>query len=133
MNRGVLADAGPLYAAADPADQYHDRARTDLERLGGERRPVVVSYPTLIESQGLVLRRLGTQASTRWLTQVVAEVVLVNPADEDYLDAVALLGSFPDQRLTLTDAVVAVISRNLGLAVWTFDHHFDVMRVPVWR
>jgi predicted nucleic acid-binding protein len=31
------------------------------------------------------------------------------------------------------DAVTAVLARRLELPVWTYDHHFDVMRIAVWR
>jgi predicted nucleic acid-binding protein len=33
----------------------------------------------------------------------------------------------------LFDATVAVLAQRTGSQVWTYDHHFDVMRVPVWR
>jgi predicted nucleic acid-binding protein len=41
--------------------------------------------------------------------------------------------ALPDQRITLFDATIAAVAANLGLEVWTYNHHFDVMRVPVWR
>ena len=56
MNRGVLADVGPLFAAIDPTDQYHRRAVDELARLIAERRSIVLSYSTLVEGQGLILR-----------------------------------------------------------------------------
>lgn len=28
---------------------------------------------------------------------------------------------------------VATLALRLGLEVWTYDHHFDVMSVAVWR
>ena len=133
MNRGILADAGPLYAAVDRDDQYHFRALGDLDRITRERRPIVIAYSTLVEGQGLIMRRLGIGASTRWLAQVVRDVVLVNPEPEHYLAAVMLLGNHTDQRLTLADAVLAVMSRDLALPVWTFDHHFDILQASVWR
>ena len=40
---------------------------------------------------------------------------------------------YPDQPITLFDALLAVMSERFDLPVWTFDHHFDVMRVAVWR
>ena len=55
MNRGVLADTGPLFAAVDPTDQHHRRAVAELARLEQERRPTIVAYPTLVEGQGLIL------------------------------------------------------------------------------
>ncbi len=44
MNRGVIADTGPLYAAADRDDQYHLRAQREVERLTREQRELIVSW-----------------------------------------------------------------------------------------
>ena len=44
-----------------------------------------------------------------------------------------LLDLFLDQDLSLFDAVTAALSDRLGLPVWTFDHHFELMRRPLWR
>jgi predicted nucleic acid-binding protein len=38
-----------------------------------------------------------------------------------------------DQNLTLVDATLAALASRLKIEVWTYDHHFDLMRVPVWR
>jgi predicted nucleic acid-binding protein len=59
----VLADTGPLYAAADPDDAHHKRARRELSRLGAARYEVVVAYPILFEAYTLVLFRLGESAA----------------------------------------------------------------------
>jgi predicted nucleic acid-binding protein len=133
MRRSVLADTGPLYAAADPDDQYHERAQTELERLNRERRAVAVAYPILLESYTLVLYRLGKQVASKWLGETMEGASLINPSAEDYRAAVAKVLSFEDQRITLFDATVAVLAQRSRLQVWTYDHHFDVMRVPVWR
>ena len=55
MKRAILADTGPLYAAADPDDAHHERAQRELERLAREKREVVLAYPTLLEAYTLVL------------------------------------------------------------------------------
>jgi predicted nucleic acid-binding protein len=44
-----------------------------------------------------------------------------------------LIDRFPGRRITLTDAVLATMSPRLRLPVWTYDHHFDIMQVEVWR
>ncbi len=36
MTRSVLADTGPLYAAVDADDQYHERAQGQLQALENE-------------------------------------------------------------------------------------------------
>lgn len=133
MTGGVLADVGPLYAAIDPTDQFFQRANEELAQLNSERRSISVSYTTVVEGHGLILRRIGVQVASRWLAQILADAVLVIPDPEDYLAAATLLGHLPDQRITLADGVVAVVGLRLRLPVWTYDHHFDVMQVPIWR
>jgi len=51
----------------------------------------------------------------------------VNPIAEDYRQAIAKVQSLRDQPITLFDALVAALAHRLGLEVWTYDHHFDVM------
>ena len=132
MIRGVLADAGPLFAAVDEADEHHLEALRQLEALEHERRTVVIPYPILLEAYSLVLYRLGVTAAHKWIT-LMAPASLINPDPEDYGRAVVMVRNLPDQRITLVDATLAALSLRLGLEVWTYDHHFDVMRVPVWR
>lgn len=128
----MVADTGPLYAAADPDDAHHRRAKRELSRLAGGQKEVVVAYPTLLEAYTLILFRLGQSAALNWLEEM-AGAVLVNPIAEDYRQAVAKVQSLKDQPITLFDALVATLARRLSLEVWTYDHHFDAMRVAVWR
>ncbi len=51
MSRAVIADVGPLYAAADPDDAYRGRAQRELRRLASEGREVLLAYPTLLGRQ----------------------------------------------------------------------------------
>jgi len=129
----VLADTGPLYAALDPSDDNHDRAREDVERLNSEGFGVAVAYTTLCECYSLVLYKLGIEVTRGWLAEVQERASLVNPTLEDFGEAAALLRSYEDQALSLFDAAAAALSRRLGLSVWTYDHHFDVVRAEVWR
>ncbi len=128
----MLADTGPLYASADPDDAYHKQAQQELRQLAREKREVVVAYPTLLEAYSLVLFRLGKSAASHWLTDM-ANATLVNPSAEDYRQAVTRTRALADQPVSLFDAVAAALATRLGLEVWTYDHHFDLMRVAVWR
>jgi predicted nucleic acid-binding protein len=132
MTRAVLADTGPLYAAVDPHDAHHKQAVAELRKLDREKREVVVAYPILLEAYTIVLHRLGRNTAADWLTDM-ADAALVNPTPEDYRRALARIGALADQPFTLFDATVAALAVRLDLAVWTYDHHFDGMRVPVWR
>jgi predicted nucleic acid-binding protein len=133
MRQAVIADTGPLYAAVDPDDQYHRRAQRELKRLVRDRHELVIAYPTLLESYTLLLYRLGREVAKAWLDEVLTRAALVNPTPEDYRDAATKVRAFTDQEITLFDAAVAVLANRLGLTVWTYDHHFDVMRAAVWR
>jgi predicted nucleic acid-binding protein len=132
LRRAVIADTGPLYAAVDPHDGYHQRAIEQLQKLAREKWEIIVPFPTLLEAYSLVLPRLGIKAANKWLAET-ASAILLNPTAEDYRQAVSRARSFSDQSISLFDATVAVVATRLALEVWTYDHHFDVMRVPVWR
>jgi len=94
---------------------------------------VGVAYPTLLEAYTLILYRLGRQPASNWLNDILIGTTLLNPTPEDYVDAVRRVAIFEDQPITLSDATVAAMSHRLGLEVWTYDHHFDLMRAAVWR
>jgi predicted nucleic acid-binding protein len=130
--RAVLADSTPLYAAVDEADERHERASDDLRKLDREKRVIIVAYPILLEAHALVLLRLGTAAAHEWLT-LMSDAAVINPEPEDYRLAISRIRALPDQKITLYDATLGILASRMGLPVWTYDHHFDVMRVPVWR
>jgi len=133
VRHAVLADTGPLYAVVDPRDNRFGRAREDVARLNSERLSVVVSYPILCESYSLILHRLGVDRARSWLEEIRDRASLLNPSIRDYEAASDLVLDYPDQRLSMFDAVTAVLGERLGMPVWSYDHHFDVMRVEVWR
>lgn len=130
--KALLADTGPIYALVDPDDQYHDRARRELERISGEIEILVV-WPILLEAYTLIMRKLGPLTGQRWLVEMTAGVTLLNPTASDYQDAIGRIARYPDQSITLFDAILGSLSERLDLPVWTYDFHFDVLRVSVWR
>jgi predicted nucleic acid-binding protein len=132
MMRAVLADTGPLFAAADEDDAEHERALLQMDELDRDDWGVLIPYPILLESYSLVSKRFGSQPALRWLGNAV-EASLLNPTPEDYSVACAIVRALSDQDISLVDATVAALATRLKVEVWTYDHHFDVMRVPVWR
>jgi predicted nucleic acid-binding protein len=132
MTRAVLADTGPLYAANDEGDAHHQLALRQLNELARDRREVLIAYPILLEAYSLLLYKLGRSAASGWLVEV-AEAPFVNPTQEDYARGATTVRNLADQNVTLVDATVAALAVRMRVDVWTYDHHFDVMRVGVWR
>jgi predicted nucleic acid-binding protein len=132
MIRGVLADTGPLYAANDEGDAHHPLALRQLKELARDRREVLVAYPILLEAYSLLLYKLGRHAASGWLAEV-SDASFLNPAPEDYARGLIMVQALPHQSITLVDATLAALATRMGLDVWTYDHHFDVMRVGIWR
>ncbi len=131
--RGVLADTGPLYALIDPDDEHHGRAGMELARLADDGYGLVVAFPIMVEAYKLILRSLGIAAAHRWLEEAERRTVPYNPAPGDYREASLRVRRCPDQAITLEDTLLAVLGERLGTSIWTFDHHFDILRARVWR
>jgi predicted nucleic acid-binding protein len=129
----VLAHTGPLYALADPSDQYHLQAHEQLERLTATGCFVAITYLTVAETYTLILRRLGTSYAHSWLQEVVDGSALINPEPGDYIQATHLIVAYTDQPITMFDAVAAAVAERLSLAVWAYDRHFDLMGSKRWR
>ena len=133
MRLGVIADTGPLYAAIDRSDNYHRRAQSELTRLSQEQFDILIAFPTLFETYTLILRRLGRHTSFRWLKEIRNGSTIVAPRLEDYREAYEKVLRYSDQSISLFDALVSVLAGRAKIPVWTYDHHFDVMRSRVWR
>ena len=129
----VLIDAGPLYALVDPSDGFHSRARNELDLLHKRQAKILAASPIVMEAYSLTLHRLGLTVASRWLRSVSETAAVLNPAGSDISAAIQRIAGFPDQAITLFDSVLAELSDRLQIPVWTFDHHFEVMQVRVWR
>lgn len=131
--RGLIADTTPLFRAIDPNDQYHSRAQLELERIEIEDLTVFIPFPVYVETYSLLLYRLGFSYAYSFTQSCIDSVHLINPTEEEYLAAVKKVSRYPDQKITLVDAIIAVLSEKMNLPVWSYDYHFDVMGIPIWR
>ncbi len=128
----ILVDTGPLFAAVDRDDQYHKQAQGELALLAEDGTNVVICIPVVLEAYPLIMRRLGLKTAHTWLEDVSRGSGLLVPDGEDYLQAVRRAQAYEDQPLTLVDCAIAVLSECLGVPVWSYDHHFDILRVLRW-
>ncbi|MBO1050896.1 MAG: hypothetical protein HEQ25_02440 [Dolichospermum sp. DET73] len=131
--RAIIADTGPLYAAIDVDDQYHQRSKIQIQRINTEKLTILVPFPVYLETYNLLLYRLGTEQAIGFAKDCIASVYFINPSQEQYIAAAEKAACFPDQKITLCDAVTAILSEEMKLAVWTYDYHFDIMQIQVWR
>lgn len=133
MTGKILADSTPLYTLAAESDALHERAHRDFDQILDHHFEILVPYPVLGEAHRLILHRLGVAASRQWLDEIESGFGFLNASAKDYTLAIRRLAEFPDQRITLVDALTAVLAIDLAIPVWTYDHHFDILGAPVWR
>ncbi len=122
-----------MYAATDSTDSRHERSLQEQTQLEAQSLRAVVSYATLQEAHGLVLRKLGPSQAQTFLRDLLRTTVFVVPIEEDHKKAVGRVLRYPDQDISMADAVNAEIADRLQVPVWTYDHHFDIMGSRVWR
>jgi predicted nucleic acid-binding protein len=133
MARHVLADTGPLYAYALTKDALHHRAKTELSQLRTSGYTLLIPQPALLETHKLLLRRTHAGFATRFLRALAHGTDRINPRSAHYDAAITLAERYPDQDLSLYDTLLAVLSAEFLVAIWTFDHHFDILGASVWR
>jgi predicted nucleic acid-binding protein len=129
---GVLADTGPLIATLDPHDPYFEIARNEVVKIRASRIRVAVTISTVLEAYSLASRHFNTRVALRWLDEVTRSATIIEPQWDDYASAISLIQRFADQDITLFDAVLHVVAQRLELAVWTYDHHFDILATNRW-
>lgn len=123
-----MVDAGPLYAYVDVDDRHHDECLRLLETHPG---PLVVPLLVVTEVVHLLESRLGADAEIRFLGDLAAGNLLVEPvAPADWIRIAELVSVYQDLPLGTVDAsVVAAAERRKITAVATLDRrHFSVVR-----
>jgi predicted nucleic acid-binding protein len=130
--RLLLVDTGVFYATADASDQYRARAVAEQEQIAHEGWELAAPVSTICETHRLILQHLSPYHAHRWLAVATDSVGLLCPTESDMAQAYAVLHRFHDQPLTLFDTLLYVLSERLAAPIWTYDHHFDILRARRW-
>jgi uncharacterized protein len=125
----LLVDSGPLFAALDRTNVWHERC---VELLGSAGR-LVTTGQVVAETCMLAERRLRAPADAvpRFLAAIAAgEIAVVDPAPADLRRAAELIAEYRDLPLGIVDAGLVVLSEVLALdTIATLDRrHFAVVR-----
>src|SRR5712691_4608909 len=121
----VFIDTSAFFAVLDADDANHAAAGRIWKDLIEQREALVCSNYILIESFGLLLRRLGLESARVFQTDVVG-VLEVRWVDEPlHAAGVSAMLTAGRRQLSLVDCVSFELMRRLGLtAAFAFDPDF---------
>jgi uncharacterized protein len=119
----VVADTGPLLAAANRRDHAHGLAAALVSRLGSN---LLVPDPVLVEADALLRGRVGAHAARLLLSSVAAGAHRFAAVGRGLMRrAVAIDERYADLGLGYTDSVVMALAERHRLPILTFDFtHF---------
>jgi predicted nucleic acid-binding protein len=115
----VVADTGPLVAAANARDEAHALAAALVVELG---RDLLIPAPVLAETDHLLRARVGLRSTRLFLSAVAGgahSVIYLTP--ELLRRAVAIDARFDALDLGLVDGVVMAVAEREQAPVLTFD------------
>jgi predicted nucleic acid-binding protein len=127
----AICDTGPLFAAVDFSDDYHERS---LDVLG--RRDLDLAIPVLVIAEVcyFINKFLDASAEARFLRTLYSFDIHV-PMSDDWPLIANLVERYSDFPLGATDASIAVLAERLGTdVVVTLDRrHFGALRMSDGR
>ena len=123
----MLIDAGALIALLDRDDAQHERAVETLKQI---REPLVTVWPALTEAMHL----LGdTPRAPETLCDMVFDgaLTMADLQASDLARVKALMQKYRDVPMDFADAaLVCIAERERTNAIFTFDRHFSIYRLP---
>jgi uncharacterized protein len=125
----TVFDTGPLVAALDRSDRYHQACVRLIAQTPGT---LLLPVPVLVEAAQLAHARLGVAAEAALTESVAAEdqFTLTSPTEAELARAAVLMRQYADLRIGLVDAcVIALAERHGANRIATLDRrHFTVVR-----
>lgn len=125
----AYVDTSALIAFTDRSDTHHALFR----RLFSEPPLLLTTTLVIAEGHGWFLKRYDATRGLQFLAMVETmpiEIAAVGAREQDA--GAAILRSFTDQRLTLTDAVGLHVMENRKVATcWSTDRHLGLTGIPL--
>jgi predicted nucleic acid-binding protein len=104
----LIVDANALYAHANADEPAHQAI---VRALDAEREALVTTELAVAEADYLILDRLGPEAETAFIEDLVSGTFLVECLDRDGLSAAReLIERYRDLRIGLADASLVVLA-----------------------
>ncbi|MEX0690935.1 MAG: PIN domain-containing protein [Gemmatimonadales bacterium] len=128
MSRRIALDTGALIALASPRDQYHLRAREQIDRVTRNRQHLIGTTLVLAELHRYVAQALGPKRGLDTLTKAADDprITWVEVTHSMVLETIARwLAPQSHPSYTLTDAATFELMRREGIdTAFAFDQHF---------
>ena len=120
--RKAYCDTGAFIAFLERSDKYHQT----FAKLFADPPQLVTSALVIQEGHGWLLKRYGIRQAIQFLDFIHSlQCLTIRSVGADEIqNAAKLIRSFPDQALTLCDAIGLVMIKHLTLKVcWSTDRH----------
>jgi len=115
----VLADTGPLLAAANRRDQAHDLAAALVTELG---RDLIVLDPVIVEVDQLLRSRVSRDAGSQFLAAMAKGEHVIDFMTQGLVRRAAEIdGKYRDLDLGFVDAALMAYAERHDLPILTFD------------
>lgn len=128
----VLVDTSAIYAIRSTRDRFHGSAKAAYEHLMNTNQELWTTSYVLVETVALMHRRLGFEVVaefSNWLRDSSVKVSWVDSSMHE-----AAWNQFMAEQgrgLSFVDWTIALASREMGAAVFTFDAGIASQGVPV--
>jgi predicted nucleic acid-binding protein len=126
----AYVDTSALIALADRSDSYH----TFFRRLFAAPPGLITTPLVIAEGHGWFLRRYDQTRALQFLAMIEAMTPLqiASIGAEEQREAAQVLRRFPDQDLTLADAMGLYLLNTRGISsCWSTDFHLGLTGVPL--
>ncbi len=128
----MLIDTSALYAIRSANDQFYDRAKATYEHLVNTNQEIWTTSYTMVETVALLHRRLGFEVGSEfseWSLDSNLQVLWID--GRIHAEAWDRFMAGQGRGLSFVDWTTAVVSREIGAPVFTFDQDFVSEGLPI--